>query len=110
MSLQNALYQRQIQIVLSGNIKDIKRGYARNIIEIKSENPQNITDALSNDTLAFIKRVTFDRNTIFVTLTDENEKNRLLEALSTLGNQIDEIKVKEPTLNEIFVQFTEGQI
>ena len=98
------------QIVLSGNIKDIKHGYARNIIEIKSENPQSIANYLLNDTLSFIKRVTFDGNIIFVTLTDENEKNRLLEALSTLGNQIDEIKVKEPTLNEIFVQFTEGQI
>ncbi len=98
------------QIVLSGNIKYIKRGYARNIIEIKSENPQDIANYLSNNDLPFIKRVTFDKTTVFVTLADENEKNRLLDALSPLGNHIDEIKVKEPTLNEIFVQFTEGQI
>lgn len=98
------------QIVLSGNIKDIKRGYARNIIEIKSENPQDIANYLSNNDLPFIKRVTFDKTTVFVTLADENEKNRLLDALSPMGNHIDEIKVKEPTLNEIFVQFTEGQI
>lgn len=98
------------QIVLSGNIKDIKRGYARNIIEIKSENPQDIANYLSNNDLPFIKRVTFDKTTVFVTLADENEKNRLLDALSPMGNDIDEIKVKEPTLNEIFVQFTEGQI
>lgn len=98
------------QIVLSGNIKDIKRGYARNIIEIKSENPQDILDTLSNDKFTFIKRVTIDENTVCVTLIDENEKNSLLEALSSMGNTIDEIKVKEPTLNEIFVQFTEGQI
>lgn len=98
------------QIVLSGNIKDIKRGYARNIIEIKSENPQDIANYLSNNDLPFIKRVTFDKTTVFVTLADENEKNGLLDALSPMGNHIDEIKVKEPTLNEIFVQFTEGQI
>lgn len=98
------------QIVLSGNIKDIKRGYARNIIEIKSEKPQDIANYLSNNDLPFIKRVTFDKTTVFVTLADENEKNRLLDALSPMGNHIDEIKVKEPTLNEIFVQFTEGQI
>ena len=36
------------QIVLSGNIKNIKRGYARNIIEIKSEKPQDIANYLSN--------------------------------------------------------------
>ena len=98
------------QIVLSGNIKNIKRGYARNIIEIKSEKPQDIANYLSNDDLSFIKRVTLDETIVFVTLTDENEKNWLLDALSPMGNHIDEIKVKEPTLNEIFVQFTEGQI
>lgn len=98
------------QIVLSGNIKDIKHGYARNIIEIKSENSQSIANYLSSNNSPFIKRVAFNKNTVFVTLTDENEKNKLLETLSLMGNDIDEIKVKEPTLNEIFVQFTEGQI
>lgn len=98
------------QIVLGGNIKEIKHGYARNIIEIKSENPQNIAKTLSDNNLPYIKRVSFDENIVTVTLTDENEKSKLLETLSPLGNQIDEIKVKEPTLNEIFVQFTEGQI
>ena len=98
------------QIVLSGNIKDIKHGYARNIIEIKSENSQSIANYLSSNNSPFIKRVAFNKNTVFVTLTDENEKNNLLETLSLMGNDIDEIKVKEPTLNEIFVQFTEGQI
>lgn len=98
------------QIVLSGNIKEIKHGYARNIIEIKSENSQTIANSLFESNLPFVKRVTFDENTAFVTLTDENKKNGLLDALSPMGNQIDEIKVKEPTLNEIFVQFTEGQI
>lgn len=98
------------QIVVSGNIKEIKRGYARNIIEIKGECTKELANSLSEKNLPYIKRVFFDQSTVFVTLTDENEKNQLLEVLSPFGNQIDEIKVKEPTLNEIFVQFTEGQI
>ncbi len=98
------------QIVLGGSIKEIKHGYARNIIEIRSENAGAIANALSSSNYSYIKRVSVDGNTVLVTLADENEKNRLLEALSHMGNQIDEIKVKEPTLNEIFVQFTEGQV
>lgn len=98
------------QIVLGGSIKEIKHGYARNIIEIRSENAEAIANALSSSNYSYIKRVSVDGNTVLVTLADENEKNRLLEALSHMGNQIDEIKVKEPTLNEIFVQFTEGQV
>lgn len=98
------------QIVLGGNIKEIKHSYARNIIEIRSDNAGAIANTLSNDNYSYIKRVSVDGNTVLVTLTDEDEKNKLLEILSPMGNQIDEIKVKEPTLNEIFVQFTEGQI
>lgn len=98
------------QIVLGGNIKEIKHSYARNIIEIRSDNAGAIANTLSNDNYSYIKRVSADGNTVLVTLTDEDEKNKLLEMLSPMGNQIDEIKVKEPTLNEIFVQFTEGQI
>lgn len=98
------------QIVLGGNIKEIKHSYARNIIEIRSDNAGEIANTLSNDNYSYIKRVSVDGNTVLVTLTDEDEKNKLLEILSPMGNQIDEIKVKEPTLNEIFVQFTEGQI
>lgn len=98
------------QIVLGGNIKEIKHSYARNIIEIRSDNAGAIANTLSNDNYSYIKRVSVDGNTVLVTLTDEDEKNKLLDTLSPMGNQIDEIKVKEPTLNEIFVQFTEGQI
>lgn len=98
------------QIVLGGNIKEIKHSYARNIIEIRSDNAGEIANTLSNDNYSYIKRVSVDGNTVLVTLTDEDEKNKLLEVLSPMGNQIDEIKVKEPKLNEIFVQFTEGQI
>ena len=43
-------------------------------------------------------------------LTDENFKDKLMETLSQLGNSIDGFAVKEPTLNEIFVSYTEGQI
>ena len=77
-----------------------------------SQTPAHTTYAksLEDNNLSYIKRVLIDKGLITVTLTDENEKNNLLSVLSPLGNEIDEIKVKEPTLNEIFVQFTEGQI
>ena len=98
------------KIVLGGNIGEIKRGYARNIMEIKTNVSKTVAEMLENNKFSYIKRVLVNDNLITVTLTDENERNQLLNVLSQLGNDIDEIKVKEPTLNEIFVQFTEGQI
>ena len=98
------------KIVLGGAIKDIKRSYARNIIEITTENTEEIAGFIEKSNLDFIKRVTTNENNITVTLTDENCKDKLMEILSPLGNSIDGFSVKEPTLNEIFVSYTEGQI
>lgn len=98
------------KIVLGGAIKDIKRSYARNIIEITTENSTAIADFLNTSQHNFIKRVTVNEDKVIVTLTDENFKDKLMETLSQLGNSIDGFAVKEPTLNEIFVSYTEGQI
>lgn len=98
------------KIVLGGSIKDIKRSYARNIIEITTESSTTVADFLKSSQLDFIKRVAVNEDNITVTLTDENFKDKLMETLSQLGNSIDGFAVKEPTLNEIFVSYTEGQI
>ena len=98
------------KIVLGGAIKDIKRSYARNIIEITTENAVTIADFLENSQLGFVKRVTTSEEKVIVTLTDENYKDKLMETLAQFGNSIDGFAVKEPTLNEIFVSYTEGQV
>ncbi|MBO5944373.1 MAG: ATP-binding cassette domain-containing protein [Clostridia bacterium] len=98
------------KIVLSGGIKEIKRGYARNIIEIKTDDIKTITDFLNNGNFDFIKRITCDNEKITITLIDDSYKDKLMETISQFGNLIDGFSVKEPTLNEIFVSFTEGQI
>ena len=98
------------KIVLGGAIKDIKRSYARNVIEITTENAITVADFLKSSQLDFIKRIAVNEDNITVTLTDENFKDKLMENLSQLGNSIDGFAVKEPSLNEIFVSYTEGQI
>ncbi len=98
------------KIVLQGAIKDIKRSYARNIIEIVTDTPQVIAEHLESLSFDFIKRVTTDTDKVTVTLIDENFKDKLMETLSQFGNFINGFTVKEPTLNEIFVSYTEGQI
>ena len=98
------------KIVLGGAIKDIKRSYARNIIEIIADNPQEIANFLNSSTFDFIKRVSVENDKLIITLKDEQFKDKLMESLSQFGNSIDAFTVKEPTLNEIFVSYTEGQI
>lgn len=98
------------EIVLSGNIQKIKRSYARNIIEIKSENPDAVKGRLNGAKSDFIKHIDAEKNTVAVTLADESDKSKLIELIAQAQIDADEIKVKEPTLNEIFVSYTEGRI
>lgn len=98
------------EIVLSGNIQKIKRSYARNIIEIKSENPDAVKERLNGAKSNFIKHIDAEKDTVTVTLADESDKAKLIELIAQAQIDADEIKVKEPTLNEIFVSYTEGRI
>ncbi|MGN0538218.1 MAG: ABC transporter ATP-binding protein [Candidatus Fimenecus sp.] len=98
------------EIVLSGNIQKIKRSYIRNIIEIKSENPDAVKEKLNSAKTSFIKHIEGEKDTVTVTLADENDKSKLIELIAQAHIDADEIKVKEPTLNEIFVSYTEGRI
>lgn len=95
------------KIVLGGNIKEIKRGYPRNIIEIKTQNTKAVADLLK---VSFVKKSEAGGDTVTVTLSSESDKQRLISLIAESGADIDEIRVKEPTLNEIFVRYTEGQI
>lgn len=45
-----------------------------------------------------------------VKLKNENDKDELLKLLLENKFQLDGFKVKEPSLNDIFVQYTEGGI
>lgn len=98
------------RLVLGGTIKSIKRGYARNIIEIATDNPQAVYDFLSGEGCDFIKRLSLDGEKVTATLSSEDKKDSLMNTLSKMGNEIDAFTVKEPTLNEIFVEYTEGQV
>ncbi len=97
-------------IVLGGAITDIKRSYARNIIEIKSNRSDEILDFILSAKKDFVKRAQVINGTVTVTLTDASYKSQLFQLVSQSAESIDSISVKEPTLNEIFVSYTEGQI
>jgi len=90
-------------IVLSGNIGKIKRSYDRTTILISSTQLGKIQDQID-----YPSRIKDDQ--LWVKLNNEAEKGDLLIKLAQLQVDIDEIKVFEPSLNDIFVEYTEGRI
>ncbi len=91
------------EIVLSGHIDEIKRSYDRTLIFIESEDALEISRYLK-------EKSELDGNTVKVRIESEDKKNELLNELSTGGFDIDSIRVYEPSLSDIFVQYTSNNI
>lgn len=91
------------EIVLSGHIDEIKRSYDRTLILIESEDASEISRYLK-------EKSELDGNTVKVRIESEDKKNELLNELSTGGFDIDSIRVYEPSLSDIFVQYTSNNI
>lgn len=91
------------KVVLSGNLADIKRAYPRNKLIVRSLQTAEIEKQFA----AQCSRT--EDGALLLALRDPNEKAQTMQAL-TEQFDIDEIKVFEPSLNDIFVQYTKEQI
>lgn len=91
------------EIVLSGDIKEIKRSYDRKKIIIKSDDMESIKNTLDEDCV-------IEKERLVVNLKSESDKPALLSKLSNMNVDIDEIKVYEPSMDDIFVRYTEDRI
>ncbi len=90
-------------VVLNGEINKIKRGYDRSKILITTNEKQKVVDSLSYNTQ-------IDQAGVLVMLDDPSDKHRLISDIATLKLDIDGVRVVEPSLNDIFVQYTDQSI
>ena len=90
------------RIVLSGELHDIKRNYVRDRLIVRSENRTPIRadfgDACTEQ----------EDGSLLIQLTAPSEKHRVMTWL-TENYDIDEVRVFEPSLNDIFVEYTHEQ-
>lgn len=91
------------EIVLSGKINDIKRSYDRRTIIVESKDISEIKKYLSEKSV-------IDDKKLKVTLDRAADKNKLISKLSESGFDIDSISVFEPSLNDIFIEYTEDRV
>ncbi len=101
------------KIVLDGKIDDIKRSYPRNKISISSPQSKKIASFILEKMSNEVVTAESDKNlsdTITIQLKDPQFKSRLLSELTDKSFDIDCFKVCEPSLNDIFVQYTEAKI
>ena len=100
----------QGKIVFSGNIREIKRGYERNRLLISTRQAENVRQWASALPAELVMQVGEQEGDLLVTLADVGQKDAFLSALTAQGFDIDGFRVYEPSLNDIFVSYTEGAV
>lgn len=85
------------QVVLSGELSEIKRSYPRNRLVVRSPQLPAIAEA-------FGSRAEIRGSELFLSLDSPGQKQETIGRLNTEFD-IDEVKVFEPSLNDIFVEY-----
>jgi ABC-2 type transport system ATP-binding protein len=87
------------KIVLSGALTDIKRSYPRDRLIVRSREIDRILSDFSG------RCQPGQSDEVIITLSSPEEKGIVMTRLSE-NYDIDEVRVAEPTLNDIFVEYT----
>ena len=100
------------KIAVDGCITDIKRSYPRNTINVFSAAHSELCPYITNKLgdMAVSAKSDEKTNRVTVKLKSAKDKDKLMKLLVDSPFDIDGFNVKEPTLNDIFVQYTEDGI
>lgn len=91
------------KVVLTGGLHEIKRSYPRNRLLVRSEQREAIQSAFGD------RCSLNDDGSLQITLESPDDKPAVMQTL-TEGFDIDEIRVFEPSLNDIFVSYAGDQV
>ena len=90
------------RVVVSGDLHEIKRTYPRDRLVVSSRDGEGIKADLGD------RCVEREDGTLLIRLDDPEEKREMMKRLVE-SYDVDEVKVFEPSLNDIFVEYTETQ-
>ena len=91
------------QIVLSGEVGEIKRGYDRRRMVIDTQESEKVRGAIPWPS-------EYENGHVTLTLPELADRQELLKCLSDVAGSVDSVRVYEPSLSDIFIQYTEEQV
>lgn len=97
------------RIAVEGKIRDIKRGYDRSRLIVTAQEPERLAAAVNAQLAGLALAAESCEGGVSVTLRSADDKLAFTERLARLGVDFDGVAVYEPSLNDIFVQYTGGQ-
>ena len=100
----------QGKIALSGEIRGIKRSYDRDRMVVSSSESGKISAFCREKLGDIVLQVSESSGELTVKMKSPDCKNSFLAALAGQNFDLDEVRVYEPTLNDIFVEYTEDAV
>ena len=91
------------KVALHGDLHDIKRKYARDRLVVRTTTPEQIKVDFGNACTIT------DNDSLLIQLVNSDDKQAVMKRLVD-NYDIDEIKVFEPSLNDIFVEYAGEQV
>ncbi len=95
---------RDGQIALSGRLRELRRSYPRDRIVLSSRQADAIAPFCLK--LPYVTDVAAEEHRVTITLSRADDKSALLTALIGQEFDLDEVAVFEPSLHDIFVDYT----
>lgn len=94
------------EIVLQGNLKDIKRIYGMNRLTFKDSvrSQEEVKEIIENRLASIIRSVEIRKDQLILELHTGKEKQEFLQEALNLGLDIEGFSVYEPSLEDIFVE------
>ena len=89
-------------VVLQGDLHEIKRSYARDKISVRTEAPDLVKQAFGEQCEQG------ERGELIIRMTSPDDKKATMARLLEICD-VDGIKVYEPSLNDIFVEYTDRE-
>lgn len=89
-------------IVLAGNLSDIKRSYERNKIILECSDIEKVKNSIKHKYEPI-------KDGLLIHIEKESQKGDLIKQLAAMEIDINTIKIYEPDLNSIFIEYTEGK-
>lgn len=94
------------KIAVSGTIKDIKRSYTHNKVNVFTTEQDKVSELLAK--ADYVDSFENTETGVLVALKPDVDKNVLIQSLMDAKIGFDGVTVYEPSLNDIFVDYTEG--
>lgn len=86
------------KVVLNGDLRDIKRNYTRDCLVVRTDNPELLIKDLGSSCTKS------ENGDLIIKLASDTDKKSMMKHIIE-SYEIDEIKVLEPSLNDIFVEY-----